>query len=302
MTVQFDVVYATHDDRELHVDIYTPSGSADHHTAVLVYHGGLWTMGDRKLMQQRCEALAARGFTALAVEYRLIPEAPWPAQLRDVKAAIRWTSDQAANLGIDADRIVLQGHSAGAHLALIAAGTVGRPELDSDAASGPLPRPVAAVVAYYPPVELGAALPMPDMSAGPTPQALAALCQPDGSTPAASLLGEKTTVEAAAAASPLAYVNAQFPPTILFHGTSDTVIAAAGSVRFFDALRAVAVQSELHLVADVVHEFDLTPPLGEVCVAAVNSFLQRQVVDPAGFLETEGATNPLAALSRIVSA
>jgi hypothetical protein len=57
MTVQFDVVYATDDDRELHADIYPPSGSADHHTAVLVYHGGQG-QGSRRRVAPRLPANA----------------------------------------------------------------------------------------------------------------------------------------------------------------------------------------------------------------------------------------------------
>lgn len=302
MSLQPNVVYATHLGRDLRVDIYKPSGPVNHRTAILIHHGGMWAIGDRKLTESRCQALANRGFTALAVEYRLLAEAPWPAQLCDVKAAIRWTYAHAGELGIDVNRIVLQGHSAGAHLALIAAGSLGRPELDPDAGSDPLPGPIAAVLAYYPPVELNAGLMAPDMSAGLTPDALAALYQLDGSMPAVLLLGEACTVETAAAASPLAYVTAQFPPTILFHGTGDRVIAPAGSVRFNDALGAVGVPSEIHLVAGVNHEFDLTPSLGEVCVATVDSFLQRQVIDPARFIEEEGRTNPLVAMLRLVQA
>lgn len=151
MSVRADVVCARHGDRDLHVDIYEPTGPVDYRTAVLVHHGGGWTMGDRKMMRPRCAALAARGFTAVAVEYRSTVEAPWPAQLQDVKAAVRWTRDNAAQLNID--RVVLQGHSAGAHLALIAAGAADRSDLDPDSESAP-PGPIAAVVAYYPPLRL----------------------------------------------------------------------------------------------------------------------------------------------------
>ena len=101
MTVRADVVCASHGGRGMHVDIYDPHGPVNHRTAVLVHHGGGWRLGDRKTMGPRCEALAARGFTAVAVEYRSISEAPWPAQLQDVKAAVRWTHDNAADLGID---------------------------------------------------------------------------------------------------------------------------------------------------------------------------------------------------------
>ena len=182
MNHRFDAVYGTRKDREMHLDIYQPTGTMNHRTAVLVLHGGGWAAGDRKLMQPRCEALANRGFTALAVEYRFLNEIPWPGQLHDVKTAIRWTRAHASELGIDPDKIVVQGHSAGAHLSLIAAGTFGKPEFDPDFASEPPAGPIAAVVAYYPPARLAAGRALPDLSAGPPgPEAIRAIRGADGS-------------------------------------------------------------------------------------------------------------------------
>ncbi len=295
MTVTFDVSCANRDGRELHVDIYEPAGPANHRIAVLVHHGGGWFSGDRKMVQPRCEALAARGFTALAVEYRLAGEAPWPAQLADVKTAIRWTLGHADQLGIDPGKLVLQGHSAGAQLALLAAGTCTSGDLDPEFASGAPAGPVAAVVAYYPPVRLDPGAGMPDMSAGLNPAVLAALRRPDGSLPAAMLLADATTAEAAATASPLSHA-ANLPPTVLFHGTADSLVAPAGSVALHEMLSAAGIPSELHLMAGADHNFDTTPSLIEVCTAAAEAFLSRYVIDPRAFAEEEARTNPFAAI------
>ena len=187
--VRFDVPCASRDGRDLHVNIYEPAGPDNHRTAVLVIHPGGWASGDRKMVRHQCEALARRGFTALAVQYRLVPEAPWPAQLADVKTAIRWTLRQAGQLGIDPGKLVLQGHSAGAHLALMAAGTCDSGDLDPDFDDEAPAGPIAAVVAYYPPARLDPERPVPDMSKGLNAAVLAALRTADGSLPAAMLLG-----------------------------------------------------------------------------------------------------------------
>jgi len=302
MSDRFDVVCGTYNGRDLHVDIYEPTGPENRRIAVLVLHGGGWSQGDRKLMQPRAETLASQGFTAVVAEYRLTPEAPWPAQLQDVNAAIRWTRDNGQDLGIDPDRVVLQGHSAGAHLALIAAGAADRPELDPDASTDRSSASIAAVVAYYPPVHLDPTISMPDLAAGPTPEAIAAMCGPEGSTPAAMLLGDAVTVEAAAAASPLSYVTSSFPPTVLFHGKDDVLISANSSVRFYEALQAANVPSELHLMGGVNHEFDATPSLASVCTGVVSSFLSRLVLDPDEFIAEEMQFNPMSAMLRAIRA
>jgi acetyl esterase/lipase len=297
VSVSADIVYCTRGDRDLHVDVYRPAGPEDHATAVLVAHGGGWRGGDRTMMQSRCEALAARGYTAVAVEYRLLDAAPWPAQAQDVTAAARWTREHAAELRIDPARIVLQGHSAGAHLALMTAAAAGGGTLDADfEAKGPL-GPVAAVVAYYPPSQL-VVRPLPAMAPGapPGPEVLAAIRGEDGTGPVAMLLGPEATDEQAAAVSPVNYAD-RMPPTILFHGTGDLILAPASSVNLHRRLEEAGVPAELHLFAGVHHEFDMTPSLTQLCVTTVDSFLRRQILDPAGFAEEERTTNPMAAMA-----
>jgi acetyl esterase/lipase len=253
-------------------------------------------------MQPRCEALAARGYTAIAVEYRLLDAAPWPAQAQDVTAAARWTREHAAELGIDPARIVLQGHSAGAHLALMAAAAADGGTLDADfAAKGPLGA-IAAVIAYYPPSRL-VVREMPAMVPGalPGPEFFAAVRGADGTGPVAMLLGPEATDEEAAAVSPVNHVEGM-PPVILFHGTADLLVAPVASVNLHRRLEESGVPAELHLIAGVHHEFDITPSLTELCVATVDSFLRRHVIDPAGFTEEERTTNPMAAMAAMTQA
>ena len=129
--IQRGVIYGKGGKRDLKMDIYRPGLGPDdeenRHTAVLLLHGGGWRFGDISMMDIFGPELAKLGFTAIAPEYRLIGESPWPAQLEDVKSAIRWTRANAASLNIKPDNIALQGFSAGAHLALMAGGTPDRP-------------------------------------------------------------------------------------------------------------------------------------------------------------------------------
>jgi acetyl esterase/lipase len=86
--------------------------------------------------------LAELGFIALAVEYRLLGEAPWPAPLEDVKAALHCAVDQADSLGIGPSQLFVMGYSAGGHLALLAASQPDAPA-------------VAGVAAFFAPTRLG---------------------------------------------------------------------------------------------------------------------------------------------------
>jgi acetyl esterase/lipase len=247
--------YGTGGGRALSVTIFAPDRPTTR-TAVLLLHGGAWRVGSPADMAPYGRALAASGFVALAVEYRLLGEAPWPAQLEDVKAAIGWTRDNAERLGIEPGRIALEGFSAGGHLALLAAGT-GRLE---DTAS-----PVAAVIACFAPAEF---------TAGP----------PSGhAAPAAMLLGAVAAPETARAISPLSHVGPGFPPTFLIHGVADRLLPWQGSVALFEALVAAGTPAELHLVHDHTHEFTALPSMLEPIQAEIALFLRRAVVDPAHY-------------------
>ncbi|MBO4253316.1 alpha/beta hydrolase [Streptomyces griseorubiginosus] len=268
--------YVSDGDPRQRLDVFTPDPATDLHTAVLVLHGGAFRLGDRSDVHTRCRALAARGITAIAVGYRLLDSAVWPAQLDDARAALRWTHEHAHELGIDAGRIVLQGHSAGAQLALLVAGTADRdaPAVRGDTAPVPVP---AAVIAYYPPAALS-------------------LTPGRGDLPAQPLLGPDATADATAAVSPINHVDEHFPPTILIHGTRDRFIPPVSSLRLFDALTAAEVVGELHLIAGQDHEFDTTPRFTESSLHLVVEFLRAQVVEPEQVAKEVLEGNPLASM------
>ena len=128
------VVYA----RGQRLDVYLPTTPAPPggRGAVVLVHGGGWRSGSRAWWAAQGRRLAARGWVAFSVDYRLAPTHRFPAAIDDVRAAIRWVRTHADDYGVDPDRIALLGGSAGGNLALLAA-TTGSPVVGAAAWSPP---------------------------------------------------------------------------------------------------------------------------------------------------------------------
>jgi acetyl esterase/lipase len=149
VAVEENVVFGKGGDRELLCDIYRPAPDATKHMAIIQLHGGGYR-GGSKAGTRLARPLAALGYTSVSSSYRLLPER-WPAQLEDVKTAIRWAREHARELDVEPEKIALLGYSAGAHLALCVAA-------EADAK-------VAACVSFYAPAEMGSGHPL----GGPSP-------------------------------------------------------------------------------------------------------------------------------------
>lgn len=123
VTAYENIVYAVLPDtpygrRELNVDIYRKN-DGQKYPALLMIHGGGWNSGDRTLQRPMAQQIAGYGYVTIPVEYRLHPEAIYPAALYDLKAAVRWVRENAERYGIDTTQIAISGCSAGGHLAIL---------------------------------------------------------------------------------------------------------------------------------------------------------------------------------------
>jgi acetyl esterase/lipase len=259
-----DVTYATVGERALKLDIYKPA--ARNGAAVLLVHGGGWSRGSKEMLVEHCRALANQGFVALAQEYRLTGEAPFPANIHDVKRAIRWAKSRADELGFDAERLCLEGHSAGAHLVLLAAGAPNDARLDPPEGAGGVSAEVAAVAAIYPPVLF---------HLGET--------RPSGALAARSLPGADASDEAAALASPIEHVTSAFPPVMLLHGDADKVVPVSASRRFEERVRAAGGKVDLHIFAGLPHGFANHPEIRPTMMSLIGGFFRRWAIKPEVF-------------------
>jgi acetyl esterase/lipase len=249
--------------RALHADVYRPPASLGGPPAagwpgILLVHGGAWHTGDRSQLRGYGIQLARAGWLAVACEYRLSPRARWPEHLHDVKTAVRWMRASADELGLDTDRLVISGNSAGGHLALEVAGTADQPDLEGAGGHEGFSSAVAACVAIYPPTLLFADSHVPH------------------GRPVA-LLTDEPTDAVAREASPTTWARPGFPPTLLIHGADDTVVPLEHTLEMYRVLRAAGASVDLHVYADQPHGFDASPPYGRRTAQEILFFLDRYV-------------------------
>jgi pectinesterase len=111
-----DLTFCSVNDRHLKLDVFEPNENKKN-IAIIIIHGGGWRTGHRSQHYPLAQKLASKGYVCFTPEYRLSTEALFPAAVYDIKAAIRWVRSNADLYGIDAEKIVVAGFSAGGELA-----------------------------------------------------------------------------------------------------------------------------------------------------------------------------------------
>jgi alpha-L-fucosidase 2 len=234
-----DIEYGRAGDVSLQLDAYIPDGPGPHPVAILV-HGGGWSRGDKRTVPEGDNSditpwfgmFTNAGFTCFSVNYRLAPAHLWPACFDDVQTAIRWVKAHAAEFNGDPNRIVLVGHSAGGHLATLAA-----VRADADTR-------VQAVVGFAP---------VTDHEKDSAWR--------NGLSPALQrLLNRPNLIDAESARllheiSSTSYIKPGLPPFFLIHGTADKSVRYEQSPAFQEKLRSAGVECELVTIPDAPHAF-----------------------------------------------
>jgi acetyl esterase/lipase len=258
-----DLVFATVDGKSLALDLYVPSGVRA--PALLVWvHGGAWTTGTKA----NVPAALVRGDLAVAsVDFRQSTEARFPAQVHDIKAAIRFLRAQADTYGYRTERIAIAGGSSGAHLAALVGVTNGHSQLEGllgehrDRSSG-----VQAIVSYFGASNLTTIL---DQS---TPFGLnvrrPALERLLGAVPA-------DVPELAALASPVTHVDSADPPLYLLHGDQDPQMPINQSHELQGAYEKHGLDVHFKVVHGAAHGGDVF--YSSETTTDVMSFLQRTI-------------------------
>lgn len=243
-----DMAYG--DDPRQRLDVYAPRGGGPYPTLVFFYGGG-WDSGSRDLYGWAAQALAAQGFVVALPDYRLVPQALFPAFIEDAATATAKAAEVVERYGGDPARMGVLGHSAGAHLAMMIAldrrymEAVGQPGLIKAAAglAGPydfLPLDVAASRNAF------------------------------GRAPDPTLT------------QPVTFVRPDAPPIWLGHGTADTVVHDEDTVILDQRMRAVGGRSEAKLYpgldhADLIATFSPLFRKKATVLADVTGFFHRQL-------------------------
>lgn len=241
--VDRDVVYTKtpHGDQKL--DLYRPTKPADASRSlpVIVFiHGGGWKQGSKASALKQAVWIVPHGFAVASIDYRLITETGWPAQINDCYAAVRWVRKHAAEYGLNAKQIATWGGSAGGHLAALV-GT--RPSPNAERISSR----VQAVCDWYGPSDL---LTMPPNVVSDN-RSLEQTATSNG----AIMLGAavSTIPDLARDASPLHHVSTDDPPFLIMHGSEDPGVPVDQSTRLAHKLQSTGVATRLEIVSGAGH-------------------------------------------------
>jgi acetyl esterase/lipase len=238
------------------LDLYVPVRRHRQRPLLVVMGGSGWYSDDGKAYaKELAPRFTAAGYVVAGVSTRSSSQAVFPAQVHDVKAAIRWLRAHAAAFGVDRRRIAVMGDSSGGWTALMAGlnrsfeGTVGVTGHPSD---------VQAVVDLYAPIDFA------PMTSQMPPGACASFnrsfgltrCHDDPRSPESALLGcpIRTCLGKAREANPIAYGTSQSPPVLIVHGALDALVPLHQSEELFEALAARCAPVTLYAVPDAGHD------------------------------------------------
>lgn len=220
---------------------------------VVVIHGGGWDDGDRGQVPQFNDWLARKGYAVADISYRLAPGAVWPAQRDDVAAAIAFIKGHASGWGVDATRLVVVGRSAGGQIAEASAYALGDPA-------------IRGVIALYAPADMRFAWEWG--RSDDVLNSLQLLRQFLGGPPESAGPNYDS-------ASGILLVGPKSPPTLLIHGTIDTLVWHRQSTRLAARLSEAGVPNLLVSLPWATHalEYNLSGPSGQLVTYSVGRFL-----------------------------
>jgi acetyl esterase/lipase len=252
-------------DRQLLCDLWRPADGNVSGLAFVYLHGSAWAIGDKDMLTRPFfRHLAAQGHTVMDVAYRLIPEVDIYGMVGDAKRAVAWIKTNADRYGVNPEKIVLGGGSAGAHIALLAGYTPEHPELTpEDLKKADLS--VCGIISYYGPTDLVAGYKQYDLKRQP-PVPIGTKVDPKKAFQYAGrldiLLGghPEEVPDMYQLACPTTHVHPGSPPTLLMQGDRDFLVPLYGTQELYAKLVESGVPSINEVSPWTEHGFDLLFP------------------------------------------
>lgn len=239
---KLDILFGEVDGQSLYLDLFLPE-DVDRPDLIVYVHGGAWRRGTRKGVP--IKELLNHGFAIASVDYRLSTVAPFPANVHDIKAAIRFLRANQSDLGVNADHISIIGSSAGGHLAALVGVTNNHQELEGSVGNhATTSSSVQSIVSYYGAGNLQTIL------SQSTPHGLSVR------VPALKLLLGDTPdkkPDLAALASPVTHIEPTDPPILLIHGDQDHQMPVNQSLEISGACKKANVPCTLEIVHGGAH-------------------------------------------------
>lgn len=255
-------------DRELLCDIWRPADGNTSGLAVVYIHGGAWFIWDKDYYTRPFfRHLVAQGHTVMDVSYRLCPEVDFFGMIGDVKHAVAWMKENASIYGVDPEKIVIAGASAGGHLAQLVGYTPGHPELTPEELRD-TDQSVAGVISFYGFTDLMALWQYMGMQKidDPTPVPVGENLGPQEGMKYFGrmdiFLGgwPDETTEMYQLASPVSHVSPDCPPTLLIQGEQDIFCSADATRAQYAKLIDAGVPAVNIVFPYTNHAFDLLLP------------------------------------------
>jgi acetyl esterase/lipase len=253
VTVKNDVTYRTVDGEQLKLDVYQPATKGKNRPAVVIIHGGAWTIGDKAWFAPQGNQLAGRGFVAFSLNYRLAPAHTYPAAVDDVDAAVEWVRKHAKEYGVDPKRIGALGGSAGAHLTGLLA-TVGKGSLTRG-------HRIAAAVSWSGPMDFVSLAPATGTNAGGSINTFLG-CPPDACP------------DKHAAASPVTHVDKTDAPMLIVNSTMELVPQTQADA-MKAALDKAGVANQAIILPGTAHSRAYSNRVWDQTVAFMENYLKK---------------------------
>jgi acetyl esterase/lipase len=255
-----DIEYGTGGERKLQLDLYLPKDRKKATPAIIFIHGGAWKSGKRSDMKFYCIKFAEKGYVTATVTYRLMDEACFPAAVHDVKCAVRWLRANAAKYQVDPKHIAVSGNSAGGHLSMMI-GYSNDPLLEGSGGNNNVSSRVSAVVNFYGPTDLTTDFAKEQELVN-------------------KFIGGKTFDEAPDAfklASPLFHLTRDDPPTLIFHGTIDSVVPVVQADILAEKLKELGIDYIYERYDGWPHVMDLAEAVNQRCVYQMEQFFKKHI-------------------------